>query len=259
MSPFIRRVALATAVSFLGLSHIASAQISFGIGSAAHREAEARILHLLESRDSFVAEDMPFTKFVQSLRDRFNINVHLDRKALDDFGIDTATPITIQLRDATLESSLHHVLEQLELTWTIRHETLVITTPEEAEAHLDTRVYPVRDLVLIEFERTVDADFDTLIDTITSTLHADSWDQVGGPGAIEPEPASMSLVISQTWSVHRELDQLLTTIRAARDRQGISAVRRGSQPAAVASPQPRPAIRYKRPTNSTWQLPRVYE
>ncbi|MBP85988.1 MAG: hypothetical protein CMJ64_04605 [Planctomycetaceae bacterium] len=57
---------------------------------------------------------------------------------------------------------------------------------------------------------------------ITSTIQPDSWDQVGGPGAIEHEYASMSLVISQTWHVHRQIEPLLTTLREARDKQGIS-------------------------------------
>jgi hypothetical protein len=273
MSLFISRVAIATAVLCFGVCHVSFAQtsfssgnvafsagnVSFGIGNAAHREAEHRILRAFDRRDSFVIEDMPFTTFVQLLRDRFDINVLIDKKALDDFGIDTATPVSIQLRSATLESAVNVVLESLELTWTIQHEALQITTPEEAEARLETRLYPVRDLVLIELERTVDADFDSLIELITSAIHPDTWDEVGGPGAIESEYASMSLVISQTWSVHRQLDQLLTSLRTARDSQGISPVRTGSQRAAVTNLLPWPAGRYRSSATSTWQQPRVYD
>ncbi|MEO8498251.1 MAG: DUF1598 domain-containing protein, partial [Planctomycetota bacterium] len=35
------------------------------------------------------------------------------------------------------------------------------------------------------------ADFDTLIDLITSTIKPDTWDEVGGPGAIEPFPTGV--------------------------------------------------------------------
>ena len=45
------------------------------------------------------------------------------------------------------------------------------------------------------------ADFDTLIELITSTIKPDTWDEVGGPGAIEPFPTNLSLVISQTQDV----------------------------------------------------------
>ena len=255
MSPSYCRVLVAASLLVFAACPMASAQISLGIGSAAHREAEARILRQLERRDSFVFTKMPLTEFVQQLRERFGINVVIDQKSLEDFGIDTATPISVHLRDTTLESSLNLVLDSLELSWTIRNESLVITTPEEAEYHLETRVYPVRDLVLIELERTVDADFDSLIEMITSIIEPDSWDEVGGPGAIEPVVGSLSLVISQSWRVHRQIEPLLTTLRAAREMQGIAPARIGS----VQLPAAKPPREYRATANSAWQRPRVYE
>lgn len=254
-----RRIAIAAGLLVFGACSIATAQISLGIGNPAHREAETRILRRLESRDSFIFKDMPLTKFVQLLRDRFGINVVIDQKALEDFGIDMATPVSMHLLEATLESSLNLVLKSLELTWTIQHESLLITTPEKVEADLDTRVYPVRDLVLIERERTVDADFESLIAMITSTIQPDSWDEVGGPGAIERDLGSLSLVVSQTWHVHRQIEPLLATLRTARDIQGIAPARASSQPAASTTSQPRPPRRYHSSANSGWQLPRVYD
>ena len=147
------------------------------------------------------------------------------------------------------------MLEPLELTWIIRNESLEITTPEQAESLLETRIYPVRDLVLLEFQRTVDADFDSLIDMITSTIAADSWDEVGGPGAIEANWNSLSLVISQTWSTHRRIEPLLTTLRTARDLQGIVPVQTG----AIRTFAARPPRQYRATANSAWQRPRMYE
>lgn len=255
MCPSFRRAVIATGLLVFGACPIASAQISLGIGNPAHRETEARILRQLESRDSFVFKDVPLATFVEAISGRFGINVHIDQRALDDVGIDIATPVSLHLRDATLESSLNLVLESLDLTWMIQHESLIITTPEDAEAHLDTRVYPVRDLVLIEFERTVDADFDSLIEMITSTIQPDSWDEVGGPGAIAPELGSLSLVISQTWRAHRLIEPLLKSLRAARELQGIAPVQIGSIRAFAAQP----SREYRATANSAWQRPRVYE
>lgn len=255
MSPSFRRVAIAAGLLVFGFSPIASAQISFGIGTAEEQAAEARILRQLETRDSFVFRDVPLTEFVQAIGDRFGINVVIDVKSLEDFGIDTATPVSAQLRDAKLESCLYLVLESLELTWMIRHELLMITTPEKAEANLEIRVYPARDLVLIERERTVDADFDGLISMITNSIEPDSWDMVGGPGSIEPEFNSLSLVISQPWRVHRQIEPLLTTLRKVREMQGIAPVQVGSTRAAA----PKPPREYRATAASAWQRPRVYE
>ncbi len=255
MSSSFRRIVIAAGLLVFGACPMASAQISLGIGNPAQREAEARILRQLESRDSFDLKDVPLDNFVVTLRARFGINVHIDQRALEDFAIDTATPVSVQLRDATLESCLHLAFQPLDLTWTIRHETLVITTTDDAEYRLDTRVYPVRDLVLFEFEHAVNVDFDSLIEVITSTIQPDSWDEVGGPGAIESDLGSLSLVISQTWHVHRQIEPLLTTLRAARDKQGIAPV----QIKANALGAAKPSRQYRAAATSLWQRPRVYE
>jgi hypothetical protein len=55
-------------------------------------------------------------------------------------------------------------------------------------------------------------DFDSLIDLITSTIALDTWDEVGGPGSIQP--FGTSLVISQTLDVHRRIEALLVELRA---------------------------------------------
>ena len=255
MSPSFRRVVIAAGLLVFGACPVASAQISLGIGSPAHREAEARILQQLERRDTFVFEDVPLNAFVEAIRKRFGINVNIDRRALEDFGIDAATPVSLHLRDAALESCLNLLLDSFGLAWTIRQESLVITTPEGAETSLETRVYPVRDLVLIELERTVDADFDSLIEMITSAIEPDSWDEVGGPGAIEGDLGSLSLVVSQTWQVHRQIEPLLTTLRAVREMQGIAPVQIQSKPIAAA----KPAREYRATAASAWQRPRVYD
>jgi general secretion pathway protein D len=69
------------------------------------------------------------------------------------------------------------------------------------------------------------ADFDTLIELITSTIVPDSWDLVGGPGAIESFPTNLSLVISQTQDVHDQIADLLRQLRRLQDLQVTIEVR----------------------------------
>ena len=72
------------------------------------------------------------------------------------------------------------------------------------------KVYPVASLVLSTPDApTSDADFDTLIDLITSTIAPESWDCVGGPGSINGFPSSLSLVVTQTPGVHERIVILL--------------------------------------------------
>ena len=67
--------------------------------------------------------------------------------------------------------------------------------------------------------------FQPLIDLIQSTVAADSWDTVGGPGAIKPFDTNLSLVISTTQEVHDEIADLLQQLRRLQDLQVTIEVR----------------------------------
>ena len=69
------------------------------------------------------------------------------------------------------------------------------------------------------------ADFQSLIDLIQSTVQAPTWDTVGGPGAIKSFETNLSLVISQTQEVHEEIADLLEQLRRLQDLQVTIEVR----------------------------------
>jgi general secretion pathway protein D len=68
-------------------------------------------------------------------------------------------------------------------------------------------------------------DFDSLIELITTTVQPESWDEVGGPGAIHQHAGNLSLVISQTQEVHEEIADLLDQLRRLQDLQVTIEVR----------------------------------
>lgn len=69
------------------------------------------------------------------------------------------------------------------------------------------------------------ADFDSLIDLIQQTIAPTSWDELGGPGSIQPFPTNLSLVISNTQEVHDEIIELLEQLRRIHDLQVTVEVR----------------------------------
>ncbi len=69
------------------------------------------------------------------------------------------------------------------------------------------------------------ADFQSLIELITSTIAPTTWDEVGGPGAIQEYRNNLSLVISQTQEVHEEIADLLAQLRRLQDLQVTIEVR----------------------------------
>jgi general secretion pathway protein D len=71
-----------------------------------------------------------------------------------------------------------------------------------------------------------DADFDSLIDLIVSTVANESWAENGGGQAeIRPFPTNLSLVISQTQAVHDQIADLLQQLRKLQDLQVTIEVR----------------------------------
>ena len=77
-----------------------------------------------------------------------DINVQIDRKSLADAAVDLSAPVTISLRKPIpLESALHLILGEFDLTFTIQDDVLKILNKEQADEILTTKVYAVSDLL----------------------------------------------------------------------------------------------------------------
>ena len=69
------------------------------------------------------------------------------------------------------------------------------------------------------------ADFDTLIELITTTVAPETWEEVGGTGSIASFPTNLSLVVAQTQEVHEKIVDLLAQLRRLQDLQVTIEVR----------------------------------
>ena len=131
------------------------------------------------------------------LEESHQLSILLDRKALDSAGVDAHQPVTLQLAGEPLEQVLDGVLKPLQLTWIIRDEVILVTTPEEADGHTETRVYKVLQRV---------ANPTAFLSEIKSKVAPKSWDSAGGPGSLSAWPLG-AIVVTQTCGVHRQLEQ----------------------------------------------------
>jgi hypothetical protein len=59
-------------------------------------------------------------------------------------------------------------------------------------------------------------DFNSLMNAIETTIQPDSWEALSGPGSMMPARVAHSLVVRQTWAVHRQVLQLLRDLRATK-------------------------------------------
>ncbi len=161
--------------------------------------------------------DTPLESVVSVLQSDYDMPVQLDTPALDEIGLGPDEPVSIELHNISLRSALRLMLKQLGLTYMIRDEVLMITTPDEAEAELRTCVYDVRDLTDGGIENAIKA----LIDTITACVFTETWGVHGGGEAQIRALQPGLLVTSQTQAVHEEIRGLLAAIRETRRQQPV--------------------------------------
>ncbi|MFN3152005.1 hypothetical protein [Bremerella sp.] len=109
---------------------------------------EQKIFQQLEAETKIQFIDTPLEEVVGYLKQLHGIEIQIDNRALEDVGLSTDTPVTRNIEGISLRSALRLMLKELDLTYIVANEVLMITTPEEAESELITKVYPVADLVL---------------------------------------------------------------------------------------------------------------
>jgi hypothetical protein len=109
---------------------------------------ETKILAALDEQTELDFLEQPLNDVMDYLKQRHDIEIQLDTRALIDAGIGSDTPITRNIKGITLRSALKLVLGELDLTYALRNEVLLITSKAQADNMLTTRVYPVADLVM---------------------------------------------------------------------------------------------------------------
>ncbi len=200
----------------------------------------------LEAKVTLVAREAPLGDLVEVLSTALDGPVVLSRVKLEEAAINLETPVTYRLRNVSLKSGLRHVLGQLGLTYVIKDDAIVITTPEDAGSQLETRVYDCRDLMKLpspirkvkqaetakpgteigasgipakapdkKDEAGAEGGYDIadLMKVITTTVVPDSWDDIGGPGSISDFKGLVT--VSQTQEVHEQVEKLLNLLHKA--------------------------------------------
>jgi hypothetical protein len=140
------------------------------------------IRRILDKPIDLDLHEAPLTDLRARLEQLLGIPVQFARKALDDAGLSPTAPVTYKAAGISARSALNTILSNVGLTWTIRNEALLLTSPEDDETHPIIRTYDVADLVAAHDAqgRPVDA-FNSLIETITTAIRAESWSEAGGP------------------------------------------------------------------------------
>lgn len=182
--------------------------------------AHAAILNRLQKKVSISFQNTPLAGALEEISDLCGINIVIDRKVLEEEGIKVDRPLTMKMQAATLSAALKVLVEQVGLSFVVKDEVVLVTTPARARGKLMQKVYPVKDLIEATTKRSrkeaqanaPSAD-QLLIMCITNTLAPQSWSVMGGSGAIEYFAGSHALVVNQTVDVHEQITEFLEALR----------------------------------------------
>jgi hypothetical protein len=173
-------------------------------------EAEQAISDKLEESISLEFLEIPIEETVQYLRDTCQLPVVLDNRGLEEIGLSPDEPLTFVSEKTSLRSALDLMLHGDDLTYTVQGESLVITTEEEAESRMISRIY------WLEGTGYAHTDFDSVMETIQSTISPDIWESLGGPSTMVPLHAVRpALVVSTTYTVHKAIEHFFDALREA--------------------------------------------
>src|SRR5262249_45828095 len=139
-------------------------------------------------------QKFPVQLVCRDLQALSGIRIVLDTTALSDAGIGLDQPLSLQVENISMKSVLNLLLKQVNLTYQIKDDVIVITPEAWNIGRFPQVTYPIaKYLGGMEPDKKVDQ----LIKLITNTIAPDSWESAGGPGRIQYLPNDKTLVITQ--------------------------------------------------------------
>ncbi len=113
-----------------------------------HTERELEIERRLQTPVLLRYDNTPLSEVMHGLSELTSVNIHLDPRGLSQEGVNSDTPVTINLsKEISLKSALNLILEPLHLSYVVSDEVLKITSEQLRDGELYTQTYNVADLV----------------------------------------------------------------------------------------------------------------
>lgn len=175
-------------------------------------KADEKVFEALQKPVSINVKDKLLEEFLAGLAQQFGITVRLNRDALFEEGIAPDEPISLSVDGVSLGSALRLALQPLDCTPLVEEGALKVTTEIDAEEHLFTVVYDVRDLEEAGYG------YHHLIDTIQQETPG-PWQETVGAGGDLSIPRAGVLIIRQTERNHATAELILKALREQLNRQ----------------------------------------
>jgi general secretion pathway protein D len=176
--------------------------------------------------------DKPLGEVLEMLSQTTNINIFTDPAGLVEEGIQSSEPVSLNLRQpVSMRSALRLILDPLGLDFTVKNETLVITSKRLTQNSLTTVVYDVADLV-IPIPNFIPNSNQSLQDAIRNGIHTLGYGGVWRPLGSGPVTVSPADAMAKNQPYGGEANSALDGVQGAYLAQhGMS----GSLPSATMS------------------------
>lgn len=178
---------------------------------SADPEGNEKISQALDKKLTVGFRELQLDAAIAELSEQTGLEMHIDRRALEEIGLTPDMPVTLRTKSVSLRSALRLMLRELDLTYHINNEVLEITTLEACENNLVSRVY------FLESTGFAIGDFGSAIAIIETTIVPDTWESLGGPSTMAPltqgQRSRPALLISTTSDVHDRIENLLGAMR----------------------------------------------
>lgn len=180
-------------------------------------EEDEAILRALEKRVGDGLKGAPFLETVQTLSNVVGKEVYLDKKSLEDAGLDLQRPVNMP-GGVTARTALRSVLQAQGLTFVVKDKLIQVVTLDRAKELQVTRAYYLGDLVsatgafggavtwgpVADYQQTMQ-NAQVIIDAITQSVDPLAWQAKGGNATITFHYPSMSLIVRAPAEVHASI------------------------------------------------------
>ncbi|QJW93381.1 hypothetical protein [Frigoriglobus tundricola] len=180
-------------------------------------DKEKKIIEALDKPITVAFAERPLEEALQDLSNALDQPLLVDRKSLEDLGLDLKKGVSIQGKGLSGRTVLRSILATQGLTFVVKDEQIQIVTVERSKTLLTTRVYYIGDLVQagqysgIEWGPLLNAqqaqgNLAGIIDAIKK-IDPLSWSgrDTAGPGTVTYHAPTQSIIVRNSAEVHFSL------------------------------------------------------
>ncbi len=157
-------------------------------------------------------EAAPLSTIVLYLQELAKADLLINRLELRRLGYSDQLQTSLTVDKQPLVEVLDEWLRPLDLDYRVVDEqTLEITTHKALAARLELEFYPIRKLL------TGGTTADDLVERLKSQVAGSSWSDAGGPGEIQVDGPSATLIVLQSQPIQRQIERWLAQQAEGRD------------------------------------------